>query len=94
MAFGISGNVLLLRKKSVGIYFACVAAIFTVGSIGVGIRELLLTIRPLPDDMKLGMMVGGVITVAIRLGIVALMGVALVRFSNWQSEQDRHAMAA
>lgn len=93
VAFGITGNSLLLAQKSWGVYLGFLAVIFTIGSIAAGLWQLWLAMQPMPPKMQAAAMVGGAITLGIRLGINALVCIALVRFIHWRREQEPLTLA-
>ena len=90
---GISGNALLLAKKQIGVYLGWGLIAFTIGSILTGIAAILITGGTLgpkaPPGQEtarfVGMVVGAVISVAIRVSIIVAYGAALIQFHNWYS---------
>ena len=100
---GVPGNALLLAKNQIGVFLGWGLVAFTVGSILTGIITVFMMAGN-PAGPKappgaetaqfVGMMIGGGISVLIRVGIIAAYGAALIQFQNWYSRYGGGGSAA
>ncbi len=99
---GVPGNALLLARKQIGIYFGWGLAAFTVSSITTGIA-LMAVSHDVPavggsaadpgiqHAELIGMVIGGGLSISLRVGILVAYAVALIRFQNWIAQYGRGA---
>jgi len=87
--FGIPGNALLLMGKPIGILLVGLAILATIGSIGVGFWQMPIMLDEFPPGSpeRTGGMIGGVVVALIRLGIIVMVGAALMKFKAWSDTQ-------
>jgi len=90
---GVPANALLLFKNQIGFYLGWGLIAFTIGSILTGIASIFLSggniggAEPPPPGMEnaqlIGMIIGGSISVIIRVIIIVAYAVALLKFQSW-----------
>ncbi len=85
--FGIPANIGLLCKKPWGLILAWVVAAITVGSIGVGVWQLILMVQPIPEGSmeRIAAGAGGLIAGTFRVVLLGLYVGALVVFARWSA---------
>lgn len=90
--FGIIAGIGLLTGKRYAIIFGVLALAATVASTGVGGWQLSTMLDAAPQGAeRTGMMIGGVFSILVRLGLIVLYGAALMRFSQWINRQEAQA---
>ena len=93
---GVPGNALLLAKNQIGVFLGWGLVAFTIGSILTGLITVIITSGqpgamgpPPPPGAEtahfVGMMIGGGISILIRVSIIAAYGAALIQFQSWYS---------
>jgi len=83
--FGIPANVLMLLRKRSAFWLRVVATVGTVASLGVGGWELSSQFDQYPAGTpeRIGLYIGLVATLGMRLTVIGLYLGALVQFRNW-----------
>lgn len=89
--FGIPGNALILMGKPIGILLVALAIVATIGSIGVGFWQLPIMLDEFPQGSpeRTGGVIGGVVVALIRVGIIMMVGFALMQFKAWSDTRTR-----
>ena len=67
--FGMTANILLLRKKPLGLVLAYIAVVFTCFSMAVGVWQFLITIEQLKGVARVAGILSGPIFFFIRLSL-------------------------
>ena len=72
--FGITGNALLLARKRWAVALGYLAALFALGSVGVGLWQLAFVLDQFPagSPQRIGAMIGGGFVAAVRVLIIGL----------------------
>jgi len=87
--FGIAGNGLMLARRAWAVWLGYALVFFVLFSIAVGVMQALVLVEAAPAGVNAGAsgMVGAIIMLMIRLGLLGCYVVALVKFSAWTRQQ-------
>ena len=85
--FGIFGMGLLLARKDMGVVLGYLDVVSTIGSLIVAVWQLSILAENVPPGSpeRIGMYVGGGITLLIRLALIGLLIAAMMKYRDWKA---------
>ncbi len=87
--FGLIGDIAMLLKQQWGLLFGWLKALSVAASVLVGVWQLHLTVRELPDNSpeQIGAYFGGALVMVVRLCLLGLFVAALIVFGRWSRQR-------
>jgi hypothetical protein len=81
---GIPANLALLFKQRWGVWLGLMTVAASLVNVGLAVWQLSIMVQVTPDEQeRIGLIIGALMTMAIRLTIIGLYAAAVLKMSKW-----------